>query len=219
VESTNKLGPSRLGLSFFSVVGPFLPDQIKSKFLLAESLFIIINWSLVFSVDNIHQTTSAVNGGVKLISNDSGVGSLVISDQFDLSSSSTRDISSRGDSHSNGTVGRSSDGETKRSINNNMTLESSFVFLTGVRNLESDLLGHFTSKAKKRVRYFVKKTFSPIITGNNTRVRGGNLHNINLSLKLSVIRTSVDLSLSENRKHNWKSLFVLDRETEHSWHL
>jgi hypothetical protein len=72
----------------------------------------------------------------------------VVSDQLDLSISGSVDIGSWSDSDGQRPVGSSSDSESEWGIDNQVALDSGFVFLSSVWNLHGDFLGDLGCEAR-----------------------------------------------------------------------
>lgn len=167
-----------------------MDGESKTDFILTVSFFIGVNWRLLFSVDNVHDSSTVVNRWVKFIGDDGGVRALVVGDQFNLTGSGSRNVLGWGDGNGDWAVRSDTNGGTEWSIDDNMTLESGFEFLAQIRNLDGNLVGEFSSE-----------------------------DDLDISLNLDVRRTSLQLSLSDNGEHDWHALFVDQWETEHGWHL
>lgn len=162
--------------------------ESPSDVLFSVGLFIGVHWRVILSVDNVDLTSLAVNSWVQLVSDDCGVRSLVVSQEFNLSSSGASDVDGGGDGHSDWAFGCESDSGTEGSVDNDVSFNSGLVFLGQIWNLD----------------------------GNGGGLTSAEDH-FNFSLGLVVTGASLQFDLTNQGDHDWESLFVRQRDTEHGW--
>jgi len=141
VELTDETGPSRNVFLFFREFGFFLNLEVESEHLLSEGeLVVVVVLLFIVGVDNLHFASLGVDGWVELIGDDGGVWDLVVGGQVDGSTGSSTAEVGGGDGQFELTLWGLTGNKGEWSLNNDVTLDTSLIFLLSEWTFE----GQFT---------------------------------------------------------------------------
>ena len=149
METTDESSPAGNIFLFFWEFGFLLNLERETESILTESLLVLIILALVLiGMDDLHLTSLLVVGWVEFVSDDGGVWDLVVGDEVDGSRWRSSRQMSGGDGQLKLSLWSLTGNSREWNFNNDVTLNSSLVFLSSEGNFEGKLTVDFPGIAK-----------------------------------------------------------------------